>query len=139
MAKYLNCTCGHCKAGIEGANETWRLLEDVTFWELSLVCLVDIKIDLSYDPAIAYFFLAKQRFCKYQLILWPDLNFSSESSSDKDANRCKSFFYSSSGSGDIREKHIPYSRENKRGLILKWHDFGTSLFSSHAYFRVMLI
>ena len=36
-------------------------------------------------------FLSEQRFCKYQLILWPDLKnyFSSESSLDKDANRCK--------------------------------------------------
>ena len=31
--------------------------------------------------------------------------FSSESSSDKDANKCKKLFCSSSGSGDIREKH----------------------------------
>ena len=28
-----------------------------------------------------------------------------ESSSDKDVHRCKEIFYSSSGSGNIREKH----------------------------------
>ena len=43
---------GHCKTGIEGADGTWRLLEDATFWELSLACLMGINIDLSYDPAI---------------------------------------------------------------------------------------
>ena len=32
--------------------------------------------------------------------------FSSESSTDKDANRWKKLFYSSSASGDTREKHV---------------------------------
>ena len=36
-------------------------------------------------------------------------------------------------------KHVSYSRENKRGLILNSRDFRLCLFSSHAYFRVMLI
>ena len=31
---------------------------------------------------------------------------------------------------------LPYSRKNKRGLILKERDFWTCLFSSHAYFKV---
>ena len=51
-AKYLKRTWGHCKTSIEGADTTCRSLEDVTFWEFPLAYLLDIKILLSYDPAI---------------------------------------------------------------------------------------
>ena len=34
---------------------------------------------------------------------------------------------------------LPYSCENKRGIISMSHDFGTCLFSSHAYFQVIFI
>ena len=52
VAKYLKCIWGHCKTNIEGADGIWRLLEDVTFFGLRLAYHLDIKIVLSYDPAI---------------------------------------------------------------------------------------
>ena len=46
-------------------------------------------------------------FCVFANVTWFRYRiwFSSKISSDKDANRCKLLFCSSSGSGDIREKH----------------------------------
>ena len=54
-ANYLkHIVCGRCNTSIEGADETCRLLEDVTLWELPLAYLLDIKIILSYDPAMIH-------------------------------------------------------------------------------------
>ena len=44
----------HCKTNIEGADGIGRLFEDVTFLGLPLAYHFDIKIVLSYDPAIPF-------------------------------------------------------------------------------------
>ena len=137
-------------------------LEKVVWWFLNrkLICMYVQFLNLrsiknifrifqngGFFP-IAYFFQAKQRFFKYQLILSPDfkkLFFSSESSSDKDAKRCKYLFYSSSGSGDIREKHkfrnqvdvyICYSLYIQFIHVAKW--FGISKRKSKSSFGMTI-
>ena len=49
---FLKHICGHCNSNIDGAERTCRSLEDITFLGLPLAYLLDIKIVLSYDPAI---------------------------------------------------------------------------------------
>ena len=50
----------HCITNIEGADGICRSFEDVTFMGLPLVYLLDIKIVLSYDPAIPQSFLVSK-------------------------------------------------------------------------------